>query len=416
MIEKDYLFFLSSNNKSFITIETGDKIINEVEMETSHNNIYEDSNNNIYFVNYRTNKIIAMDKRYKVDKIFNINNNGRILIDPQHGKLYVCDTEEVCIYGLQNGQKSGAISGFIAANWIEMDRSKKSIYILDTIAKKLKVFDTSNLKLISKYENIGTSPSKFCIGEKAKYIYIANKGGLTERYKSYIFRVDIIGGKNSKIDFEKGTILASMELCGKFLYVMNHGLQRVEVIDVLNFQKIRKLKTSFEEPKMFCLSPDKKILLSVSKSISNKIAVDVVDTDTNIIIDTFFPKFIDEKYLYIATITREKKQFMAIEKSTSRDNKVFEINDMKNYFEKMFVQFEKMRLSKIEVEKQLAWQKEKTEYYKKNNETLKEQNNYYKKKLFQVDKEKIIIQRKLDEKTRIINNQEKNNKHDKTSK
>lgn len=410
VIEKDYIFFLSSANKNAIKIKNNGKMLNEVEMETSNNNIYEQNNNNIYFVNYKTNKIVVIDNQYKVEKVWNIHNNGGIQVDTQNEKLYVCDTEEVGIYNLQNGEKLGTICGFSVANCIELYETREMIFILDIIEKELKTFDTSNLKLISKYKNLGASPFMFCIGKEAKYIYIANKGGLTERHKSYIYILDIIDGKHSKIDFEKGAILTSMKLGSKFLYVMNKGLGKIEVIDTLKRDKVSKLKTSFEKTKMFCLSPDKKILLVVSKDVNNKVALDVVDTDTNVKIDTFFPEFVDEKYLYISSIPKGKKQLATLEKKPDDDNKIFQIKDMKNYFEKMFVEFEKMRLIKIEIEKQLTWQKEKTNYYKKNNEMLKEQNNYYKKKLFQSDKDKIMIQGKLAEKTRIINNQLKYNK------
>ncbi len=125
VIEKDYIFFLWSNNKSYITITDGDKIINKIEMETPHNNIYTHSNNNIYFINYRTNKIVSIDKEYKVKRILNIHNNGRIKVDSEYEKIYICDTEDVSIYGLENGEKLGAISGFSAANCVELDATKK---------------------------------------------------------------------------------------------------------------------------------------------------------------------------------------------------------------------------------------------------------------------------------------------------
>ncbi len=125
------------------------------------------------------------------------------------------------------------------------------LFILDILKKELKIFDTSNLKLISKYETIGTSPYKFCIGEEGKYIYVANKGAGSQRYKSSIFILDIINGKNSIIDFEKGTILTSMELCDKFIYLINEGLQKLQIIDISKGKNIDILKTSLKKPEMF---------------------------------------------------------------------------------------------------------------------------------------------------------------------
>lgn len=408
MIEKKYVIFLCNSNKSYITIADGNKIINKIEMETPHNNIYLDENNNIYFINYKTNKIVSIDKQYKINKVWNIHNNGKINVDLQNHKIYVCDTAKVWVYDLTNGDKIGSISGFSAASCIELDKTRKIIFILDILKKELKSFDTSNLKLISKYENLGNSPFKFCIGQNGKYIYVANKGGLTEKYKSNIFILDSVNGENIEIDFEKKSLITSMELCGKFLYIINAGLNKLQVIDILNERNIDIVNTTFKKPKIFCASPDKTILLVVSKSDDNRVAIDVLDTTTKVIKDTFFSEIIDENTLNMIITCREIKNLTLEEKNVdgekqiSEDNETFEIRDLKNYFKRILSEFEKIKLVQIENQKEIAWQKEKVDYYKKDNDKLREQNNYYKKKLFKADKEKIIIEEKLAEKSRII--------------
>ncbi len=67
----------------------------------------------------------------------------------------------------------------------------------------------------------------------------------------------------------------------------------------------------------------------------------------------------------IAVASRENNQLVASKKNTGQNNKTFQINDMKKYFEKMFMEFEKMELAKIEAEKEIALKKKKLIIIKK---------------------------------------------------
>ncbi|AQS11921.1 hypothetical protein CLOBY_40790 [Clostridium saccharobutylicum] len=275
------IYYVSNLGISTVSIIDGDgyHIIKEVEIGPRPQNIIVDESNNIYIASDRNGKVTVIHDLYDCIKTWDMPNNGNIQVDSIAHKIYVCNTDEVCIYDLRTGEKIGSLRGFIAADSIELNKNKKRLFVLDVLQNEIKVYDTSNLNLIKIYKDIGNSPKYILIEENENYIYIAN------REKIYILNIE--NENISFIDLEKRSIITSLEQSGTFLYVANDGLHRIEVIDTLKRKCIANITTTMQKVKRIRLSPDKKILLVIGQNIEGKGVINRIDVSGNVILDTF---------------------------------------------------------------------------------------------------------------------------------
>ncbi len=175
MIDKleKMIYYVSNIGTGRVSIIDGDtyRIIKEVEIGPRPQNIVIDEKNNIYIASDRNNKVTLIHDLFNSDKTWNIPNNGNIKVDSNNKKIYACDTEEVCIYNLETSEKIGSLKGFIAANCLELDKSKRRLFVLDILQNEIKVYDTSDFHLINLYKEVGILPN-YIIIEKMRNVSI----------------------------------------------------------------------------------------------------------------------------------------------------------------------------------------------------------------------------------------------------
>lgn len=291
MVDKraNTIYYVSNLGTDMVSIIDGDnyRIIKEIEIGPRPQNIIVDDKNNVYIASDRNSKVTLIHDLYDSDKTWHMPNNGNIQVDSFAQKIYVCNTEEVCIYSLRTGEKIGCITGFIAAVSLELDKNRKKLAVLDILQNELKVYATSDFHLIKLYKDVGTAPSCFLIGEDEKHAYIANKGVNKGNYKYNISILNLENGNSSYIDLQKGSAITALEQSGLFLYAANSRLHRIEVIDLLKGECTAIIKTTLPELQRLRLSPDKKTLLATSRSSDGKGVIDRIDTSSNVILDTF---------------------------------------------------------------------------------------------------------------------------------
>ena len=283
------IYYVSNLGTGRVSIIDGDSydIIKEIEIGPRPQNIIVDERNDVYIASDRNSKVTLINDLYDSNKTWNMPNNGNIQVDSISQKIYVCDTEEICIYNLRTGEKICCITGFIAADSLELDKDKKKLFVLDILQNEIKVYDTSDFHLIKLYKGVGTSPNYILIAENEKYVYIANKGVNKGNYDCNISILDFESGNISYIHLQKGSVITALEQSGILLYAANSGLHRIEVIDILKRERIAIIKTTLPELQRLRLSPNKKTLLATSRSTDGKGVIDRIDTCSNTILDTF---------------------------------------------------------------------------------------------------------------------------------
>ncbi|WP_139796006.1 YncE family protein [Clostridium acidisoli] len=360
--------------------------------------------------------ILAMDCDGKIKKQYDIPNSGNIQLDLEQKKIYVCDVDKIYICNLENGKIAGTMSGFMAISCIKLDKIKKRLFVLDLLCKELSIYDVTSLNLISRHLNIGLSPYCICL-EDDEYVYIGNKGGNTEKYRSSIVKLNILTGENKEIYFENKGLITSIELEEKFLYAINSSLNQVEIIDRFNEKKVGKIQTNFKEIKKICFIAEKNVLLIVGRDLNNEVKISNIDTVSNTVTDNFFLPEIKCKSFDIEIIykkTDNKNDF--VNQSIHRCTEKIQDEELETCLRRIYWRIQEVNSEKIknenqilklkenvarlqrEVElkkKQIKYQEEKTNFYIKTNENLKEKNEYLRKKLFASDKENIIIKEKL---------------------
>jgi DNA-binding beta-propeller fold protein YncE len=283
------IYYVSSLGTDKVSIIDGDNysIIKELEVGPRPQDIVVDGNNNVYVATDRNDRVTLIDHLYNRSKTWHMPNNGNIKVDSISQKIYVCNTEEICIYSLKNGERLGRVTGFIAADSLELDRDRKRLYILDVFQNEIKVYDTINLQLIRIYKEVGNIPNYIFIGDCKRYLYIANKGINKGEDIGNVSILDLESGSISYVDFPRGSIVTDLDGSENFLYAANNGLNRIEVIDTISKKCIANIKTSLPELQRIKLSPDPKILLVTSKNSEGKGVIDKIDVSNNVILDTF---------------------------------------------------------------------------------------------------------------------------------
>ncbi|GAA0777815.1 hypothetical protein GCM10008908_33590 [Clostridium subterminale] len=283
------IYYISHLGTGKVSIIDGDSysIIKEIEVGPRPLNVIVDERSNVYIASDRNSKVTLIEDLYDSNRTWNITNNGNIKVDSIAQKIYVCDTEEVCIYNLRTGEKLACIKGFMAADSLQLDKDKKRLFVLDIFQNEINVYDTSDFRLIKVYKDVGTAPSCILIAEDEKYIYICNKGINKGNYMGNVSILNLENGDISYIDFPKGSDITSLDQAGILLYVANSGLHRIEVIDILKRERIATIKTTLPKLQKLRLSPDKGTLLATSRSTDGKGVLDRIDTSKNVILDTF---------------------------------------------------------------------------------------------------------------------------------
>ncbi|MBW6410568.1 YncE family protein [Clostridium weizhouense] len=286
------IYYVSNVGTGMVSIIDGDNycIIKEVEIGPRPQNIIVDEKNNVYIASDRNGKVTLINDLYDSNKTWNMPNNGNIQVDSIANNIYVCDTEEVCIYSLKTGEKIGCLTGFVAADDLKLDKDKKKLFVLDILQNEIRIYDTSDFHLIKLYKDVGTSPNYILIAENEKDVYISNKGVNKSTYTSNISVLDLENGNISYIYLENGSVITSLEQNENFLYAANSGLHRIDVINILKRECVATIKTTLTELQRLRLSPDKKILLVTSRSNDGKGVIDRIDTSSNAILDTFIFK------------------------------------------------------------------------------------------------------------------------------
>ncbi|WP_010292042.1 YncE family protein [Clostridium senegalense] len=286
---KKTIYYVSNLGTGMVSIIDAENysIIKEIEIGPRPQNIIVDEKNNVYIASDRNSKVTLINDLYDSNKTWHMPNNGNIQVDSITQNIYVCDTEEVCIYSLKTGEKIECLTGFIAADSLKLDKDKKKLFVLDILQNEIKVYDTSDFNLIKKYKDVGTSPNYILISENEKEIYISNKGVKRLNYTSNISVLDIESGGISYIHLEKGSAITALEQDEKILYVANSGLHRIDVINIFKKECVATIKTTLTELQRLQLSPDKKKLLVTSRSNDGKGVIDIIDTSSNTIVDTF---------------------------------------------------------------------------------------------------------------------------------
>lgn len=304
------IYYVSNLGTGKVSIIDGDsyRTIKEVEIGPRPQNIIVDEKNNVYIASDRNSKVTLIHDLYDSNKTWHMPNNGNIQVDSIAQKIYVCDTEEVCIYSLRTGEKIGCLTGFIAADSLELDKDKKRLFVLDILQNEIKVYDTSDFHLIKLYKDVGTSPNYILIGANEKYVYISNKGVNKGNHTGNISILDIESGNTSYIDLQKGSVITDLEQSGILLYAVNSGLHRIEVIDIVKRERVAMIKTTLPELQKLRLSPDKKTLLVTSRSTDGKGVIDRIDTSSNVILDTFTFEQNNSIPYDIAVVTQSKLQ------------------------------------------------------------------------------------------------------------
>lgn len=305
---KGTVYYVSHLNAGTVSIIDGDncQIIKEIKIGPRPYGIVADESDDLYIASDRNSKVTLIHDLYNYDKSWDMPNNGNIAVDSVHKKIYVCDTEEICIYNLKTGKKLQTIKGFTAADCIKLDKSKERLFVLDILQNELKIYGTSDFRLISCHKDIGIRPCSISIAEDGKDVYIANKGANEGSFIGGISILHLESKDVSHIDFPKGSIITELEISKKFLYAINSGLHQIDVIDISKKERVAKINTSLPEPMKIRLSHGQNILLVTNRNASGKGALDRIDINRNTVIDTLIFKRDNSMPYEIAIINREK--------------------------------------------------------------------------------------------------------------
>ena len=291
MFNKDErtIYYISNLGKDKLSIIDGNSysLIKDIKIAPRPQEIIVDEDNNVYIASDRKGIVTFIENSYEVSKNWDMPNNGRIRVDSKSQIIYVCNTEEVCIYNLKTGEKIKTLKGFFIADGLELDKDKKRLFVLDIFQNEIKVYDTLNFTLIKSYRNVGPAPVSILIDKFEEHIYIANKEINKENKFGNISILDINSGEISYIYLEPGSDITSLDQNERLIYVANKGLGRVEVIDILKRKSIASIETTLGEIQKIKIEKDKKILLAISTNKEGKVVIDKIDINNNVIIDTF---------------------------------------------------------------------------------------------------------------------------------
>lgn len=281
------IYYVSNYGTNTISIIDGEefRLINTIELGLRSCDVDIDNKNNVYIATDRDENIFIIDHTSKAKKAIKIPNNGHFKVDSLLGRIYVSDTEEVCIYSLDNFELISKLDKFSAIDCIKISTDGSKIFILDIIQNEIKVYDSISLKLIKKYNDIFTCPNDIIISEDNKYMYISDisiKGG---KYYSNILKVELYTDKIIYIELPIGSKITYLEKDLNYIYALNKGLGR---IDIIKNKLIRSIETTFKYPQRIKISKNKKKLLVTSIDCKGKGALDLINLELDKIENTFY--------------------------------------------------------------------------------------------------------------------------------
>jgi DNA-binding beta-propeller fold protein YncE len=281
--------------------------IKEIKIDSRPQKIVVDDRNNVFIACDRNDRITCIPNSKRVNQTWDIPNNGNLEVDSIAQKIYACNAEEIGIYNLETGEMIYNIKGFSVASCIKLDKKKKRLFVLDVLEKVIKVFSTESYKLIRAYKNVGMAPNDFIIGTEEQYLFVANKGLNRKKYSGNISIVDIDNGSISYIDMENDSVITEVVQHKIHLFAANNGLHQIEVIDLLSKRCIHKIKTTLPYVQRLKILPGSDTLLVISLDENGKGALDRIDTNNNIIVDTYFLEEKSFPYDIGIVIQRESK-------------------------------------------------------------------------------------------------------------
>lgn len=276
--KENTIYFISIVNKGKILIVDGisKNIIKEIDLGSRPRNIVIGEAGRVYVTNDMHINII---EDLKAVMNLDVPNNGNLQVDSLNKKIYICNTEEIYIYNLENGERTDSLTGFISAERLELDSNLKRLLVLDILERKIKVYNTDNLKLIDTYEKVGIAPYDFLLGEKGEHLFIANKGLRNRGYKCYINIIDLETKRMSNVEMPRGSSIKSLAQEGNYLYAANRALNRIDVIDIGRRKLVTEIKTSLPIVDRVGLSKDKEKLFAISRNQEGFSVVDIISTD-----------------------------------------------------------------------------------------------------------------------------------------
>ena len=120
MFNKDErtIYYISNLGKDKLSIIDGNSysLIKDIKIAPRPQEIIVDEDNNVYIASDRKGIVTFIENSYEVSKNWDMPNNGRIRVDSKSQIIYVCNTEEVCIYNLKTGEKIKTLKGFFIAD------------------------------------------------------------------------------------------------------------------------------------------------------------------------------------------------------------------------------------------------------------------------------------------------------------
>lgn len=302
---KETTYYVSNLANKTITVIDGEKnsIIKAINLPYKPFRISADKNGDIY-VGSDKNPIAIICNSSDEIKILDIPNNGNLEIDIVNGRIYISNTSEILVYDIFTERKIARIVGFMAIECLKLDSYGKCLVVLDSLRKDLKVYDTSNFKLLTRIKNVGVKPSYILINDDSKFIYVANQGGKAKNSAS-ISTVDIEKKEVFQIELPINSSITSLALKDNILYGANKGLNRVEIINITTNMLEGFIATTFPEPQSILLTPNKDKLLVTDRNCGGQGALDIIDTISNSIVNTILIEEINSQPYDITMVLNE---------------------------------------------------------------------------------------------------------------
>ncbi|MGH4051293.1 MAG: YncE family protein [Clostridium sp.] len=212
---------------------------------------------------------------YKVERKI-IPNNGNIIIDNKRKRIYVSNTSQIDIYDVDLNILLGQIKGFSAIIDMKLNKDSSKLYILDTLLKELRIYNTESYNLINSFENLGVNSTYLIVSKDDKTVYVSMQHN--------ILKIDINLKIITNLILPKGSFIANMMLDKNILYAANQGLNRIDLINIKTNKAYNYILTSKTEPVRLFITDDNTKLLVVNKSSEDYGSIDIIDLKLNCLI------------------------------------------------------------------------------------------------------------------------------------
>lgn len=302
---KETIYYVSNLGNNTITAIDGEvnAIIRTINLPYKPFRISANKNGDIY-VGSDKNPVAVICNLNDEIKILDILSNGNLEIDVVNGQIYISNTSEILVYDIFTERKIARVLGFMVIESLKLDSNGKHLVVLDSLRKDLKIYDTSNFKLLTRIKNVGIKPSYILINDDSKFIYVANQGGKAKNSAS-ISIIDIEKKEVFQIELPTNSSITSLALKDNILYGANKGLNRVEIINITTNILEGFIATTLPEPQSILLTPNKDKLLVTDRNCGGQGALDIIDTATNAIVNTILIEEINSQPYDITMVLNE---------------------------------------------------------------------------------------------------------------